>query len=105
MAKNNYYNADGDGFVADLKAVQVYSQTPMGSTREQDIISNPDVVDALQTDAVVVEVGSDAYTITQILKISDTSIVKIEDRANNRPISAQDLSALIGAAGGTAETY
>lgn len=105
MAKNNYYNADGDGFVADLKAVQVYSQTPMGSTREQDIISNSDVVDALQTDAVVVEVGSDAYTITQIVKISDTSIVKIEDRANNRPISAQDLSALIGAAGGTAETY
>ena len=29
MAKNNYYNADGDGFVADLKSSQVYSQIPI----------------------------------------------------------------------------
>mgnify|MGYP003661636873 CR=1 FL=1 len=56
MAKNNYYNADGDGFVADLKAAEVYSQAPMGSTRQQSFVSNSDIVGALQTDIVVVEV-------------------------------------------------
>jgi len=105
MAKNNYYNADGDGFVADLKASQVFTQTPMFGGADQNFIANPDVVAALQTDEVVVEVGSDAYTIAQIVKFGSNSMVTIKDRADVRPISGQDLSTLIGVIGGTAETY
>jgi len=105
MAKNNYYNADGDGFVADLKAEEVYSQTPMGTTREQNFIANPDIVNALQTDSVVVEVGSDAYEINQILKMGNSSLVTIANRVDTTTISGQGLSDLIIAVGGTAETY
>jgi len=105
MAKNNYYNADGDGFVADLKAEEVYSQTPMGTTREQNFIANPDIVDALQTDSVVVEVGSDAYEINQILRMGNSSLVTIANRVDTTTISGQGLSDLIIAVGGTAETY
>jgi hypothetical protein len=105
MAKNNYYNADGDGFVADLKAEEVYSQTPMGTTREQNFIANPDIVNALQTDSVVVEVGSDAYEINQILRMGNSSLVTIANRVDTTTISGQGLSDLIIAVGGTAETY
>ena len=105
MAKNNYYNADGDGFVADLKAAQVYSQTPLGTNREQSFIANSDVVAALQTDSVVVEVGSDAYNIEQIVKLGGMSLVIIKNRADDRPTTGQGLSDLIIAVGGTAETY
>ena len=105
MAKNNYYNADGDGFVADLKAVEVYSQTPLGTNREQSFVSNSDVVVALQTDSVVVEVGSDAYEINQIMKIGNSSLVTIANRVDTTTISGQGLSDLIIAVGGVAETY
>ena len=105
MAKNNYYNADGDGFVADLKALEVYSQTPLGTNREQSFVSNPEVVDALQLDSVVVEVGSDAYEVTQIMKIGNNSLVTIANIVDTKTISGQGLSDLIIAVGGTAETY
>ena len=105
MAKNNYYNADGDGFVADLKASQVYTQTPLGTNREQSFVSNPEVVDALQLDSVVVEVGSDAYEVTQIMKIGNNSLVTIANIVDTKTISGQGLSDLIIAVGGTAETY